>query len=1502
MAKYRWGFETIENGNSIFTECLPIVEDGTSLDYAQQTNEVFYRAKLNGTITFRFDIFDYIIDAGYNAVHIVVLQRYDETESDFVEVWRGKFTLTDCTINYDTHTIDVTPETIDRYTAVHDNLEKEYNLVKLKAQMKPVNILVRPCLQIYKYGSSKIANFIGGNSWDSECDSSSNVNDLKDTFKFSELRDCIWFTGVVKSGVNAGKNVVYYGRFLFLGSDMVVPMDGRIYNTDGTYTEETATYICVIHHDNGHKWLFSIQQDGTLDLAMACFYDDRSGSDNNESYTEGDIFEDTFLCWDRVFGRTICQTTADDVTIDGTTYTLYDISSSDMAGINLNYNKVMQKAFASIEPSIDTDVEPTSWPQDTHDRYFVKPANTPTKHYWAASPETWIDVAYWWWATAQEAEVEEKLTAKRKINDCYDYRSVIQKLLGKAGVFPQYIISYCLGGTNDYVGTRTDLRITPRSNVISSYYDTPAQNAPITLAKVLNMLKTVYQCYWYIDNSGNFHIEHISFFDNGYSTTEDEPELIVDLGSELHTRTLNNKVYGQNQVKFDKQDMPEQYTFGWADSVTRPFIGYPINCLDKFVQQGNISEQNAADFDSDVDYVLSSPNDVSKDGFFLFALPAEGLDYSDTLKVENVTITDEIGDTFEVSIQNADAAFVKIHKTWWRYHLPCENINVNNEDTVALTTGSYKLQTLEFADTAMADIIGNVDNCNKIIRTQQGDGHIKTLSINLNSLATKADLLFNFVGRWYYLRGTALGASITISVNGESVTIDVSNNTFKYRYKEPIAALDFSGTDVVSVNFTDCDNLNNLTSADEMFKNCTELLAVDFANKTFGAITTANDMFAGCSELTTLICPPTASWKADLDFSDCPNLTLESLNDLINDFLYSFDSGTHTITPNSTMWNALDGAVQDDIIARATAKGWTIAIPAQYSVTGTSAGSVVYATINGNAVEIDVVGGNWSYNYNTPISSIAFTNDTNLQTIDFSLSDGLASLTSLDNAFKGCTMLTAADFTNCDLTNVVSAADCFAACTALFDVTIPANSWKPDVDFSDCALIAYAEMADIINGLYTYATGTHTITFNSTYWDNLTQPQQQTISDAAQLKGWTTNAVMVVYVIRGKSTNIGGTETFAITFSNTGRITINVTVDSNGKWQYQYSGVNITDLSDSFISNNTITEIDWSDADDLTHCIFANRAFAGCTALTTFIAPQTFENVAESQNMFQNTLNLNISLPNATFASATNISRMFLVTAGLVGSSNTTSISLPSATFASATDATSMFQDLRNLQSIDISSATFASLTDATSMFQNTYSLTSIYWSNSLDLGNLVYMGRPNQDVGMFESCGITNLVLRGQTFKSVRFATAAFYLPNAQEIDLHDATFEDLQDAQVMFIGKASNQPTTHIDLSTATFASCTNSKRLFDRQVALTTLDVPQNSTAIKPSSSVADTPIDLHLSPLTYASMLKVANWLSDLSGYSAHTCTFKSTAWSALSTAEQNTIDGILSGKNWNRAIA
>lgn len=1536
--QYRWGF--IEN--DVFVECNPIVDDDTALDYTQESGQIFYRAKINGSLAFRFE-FDAILAKGYNYTHIIVLQWYDNSDDTWKEMWRGQFALTDCEIDFDTNTISVQPTTLDRYTAILDALESEYNLVKLSAKLTPVNILIRPCTQIYLAGNTRISNYVGGNSWDAECEQATPI--VLYNGNWLQLRNCAWFYLDYTSGQYAGKHAVYFMRFVMPESpfdfyDVTMPVDGRVYNSDGTYVEDTLQ--CRLFDNLANRWEFYIT-DGGGNEVMTIWYDkanDTAYGDNYWNSHEGSMIENSYFRWDRFYGRTICQSELASVTIGGNTYDLYDIENMDIAG-NYNYNKFIKYVAAETYPTIETSSDPTGWPESAEGRYFVKPQNTSTRKYFPIAAESWGSVSYWFYASAMAETIETLLVTSRTIRDGYDLRNAIIRLLMKADWQGQYVISGILGGSQDYAGYRFLPVITAKSNVISSYYDTPAQNAPISLGMIFTMLKQVYKIYWYIDENNNLHLEHISYFDNGYQYTEDEPAILVDLTSKMHTRTYESKVFGQNKIKYDKQDMPQQYTFSWMDKQTMAFTGFPIYCNDQYVNKGGKEDNNIGNFDTDVDFILTAPSEVSKDGFVLFALPFYNNAYQHTLRIETISIVDENGDDYELKVQNAEGAFAKIHENMWRYALPCENVTINNLPTTAITTGRYKLQTIEFADESMADILREISNCNMAIRTQQGDGYIKTLSINLNSLAAKADLLFNFIGRWYYLRGTALGSSITISVNGESVTIDVSSNVFKYRYNTPISALTFNAADVVSVNFADCDSLDELTSTADMFKNCTELLAVDFGNKRLGAVTDAEDMFARCDQLTTLICPPTSTWKADLNFEDCPLLTTESVYSLI-DYLFLYESGTHTITFNQTMWNALDPDVQTDIETKANAKGWQIGMAAAYFISGTSSASVVYATINGDAVEIDVEGGLFNYGYRSPITSIAFTGDTNVQTINFSASDGLAGVASLDNAFKDCTMLTSVDFTNCDLTNVVSASDCFANCSALTNLTIPSGTWKADVDFSTCPLLVYAEMLDIIGGLYAYTSGVHTITWNTTYWDSLTQAQQQTISDAASAKGWTTNAVAVIYTISGYTSV--ASETFTITFIRDGAElpelpeTIAVNADGNGYFEHQYRNKKIYRLDRAFDANSTITSIAFDEEFD--ECVSMNYAFRQCVmtsvdmrnarfgklknaneaflsaqritqinfSSTTLAAlesaPQmfnftyaltqidgcenfTFTNLQNAYGMFGNMRAIgSLDLSSATFGEVTNAFKMFEASSGL------TAVDLSAATFAKATTIANMFYNCTYLADIDLSAATFIDTTDASYMFYHCDRLLSLTL-------NATFANLQNARA-MFNYCALsTSISLPNATFASTTDVWGMFSSCKMTTLSIPNATFALATNAQY-FLQDTKTLVTLNLPL--ATFASITECRNIFNNCDSLSSIDVPQNSTAILATSNPTNTPMNISKSPLTYQSMLNIANWLSDLTNYSSHTCTFNASVWNALSTAEQANIQGILQSKNWNLATA
>ena len=1570
--KYRWGF--LESG--VFTECKPIIEDDTALDFSQQSNEIFYRAKINGSLAFRFE-FEDILAKGYNYEHVIVLQWYDAANDEWKECWKGRFCLTDCEIDFDTNTITVQPETQDRYTKILDHLEDEYNLLKINPTQQPVTMQIRPIVQLYSIGSGKVTNITSNGYYEQDVNTvAPQIYDYFMQHSHATGDGAFYFAVPVDAnGANYfcmpkaactlwvqdmnDTNYFFFGYFPLDSTNETETTinDAQIYTYDaltGTKTLiETITAKCFYDTSNRDTY-FSFRYNN-YDYEVH-YETEEIGADTPYSYRLPTGWGFVKARANQFVSRILLHTDATTVTIDGRIAPAIPLDQvNDIAPI-ANYNKIVPLDVTDIFAQAEFQTEVTQYGLADQEGYFVKYNDGTTNYFRPVNISEWCLHSMWAFPLDKG---QDAYTQPLTIRDCYTLPSVIFRLMKKADVMINFVDNptyseFLFGNDNHITETAFYLCLTPRSNIISSYYDSPALNAPITLAAVFNMLKSLYQVYWYIDENNYLHFEHISYFDNGYSYTEGEPALLVDLEAHTHTRTKSNKAFGQNKIKFEKSNMPQQYKFSFDDKQTIPFDGYPLKCEDNYIQKGQIEEKTIGKFDVDVDYILATPNEFSKEGFVLLACPYVGGVRNFDLGIKkNIRIVDEEGDAYTYNLQNYDCAVAFIQKYWWRYALPCENVNINNESETAITTGKFKDQAIEFADELMAEVLQDVSNANKTIRTQQGDGKIKNISINLNSLAAKGDLLFDFIGRWYYLKGTALGNSISISINGETITISVSNNVFKYKYKEPIAALTFDAADVVSVNFADCDSLDNLTSTQNMFKNCTELVAVDFANKKLAAVTDATDMFTGCANLTTLICPQTSTWHPDISFEDCPALTLDSVYSLI-EYLFVYESGAHIITFNQTWWDALDAETQTDIETKANAKGWQIGMAAAYYITGYSAANTVYATINGNAVEIPVTAGAFSYNYRNPITSISFEGDGDVTDIDFSLSDGLASVTSLNNAFKDCVGLTSVVFTNCDLSNIATASDAFANCGALYTLTLPANSWQPDLDLSD-TVIMYAEMSNVVSGLYNYSSGVHNITFNSTIWDSLTQAQQQIIFDAASLKYWTTNAVAVVYYIRGKST--AASETFTLQFIQFGSLTpdvaetISVNVDGNGDWECQYINKKIYSLNATWYNKQTITSLDFSNADDMLSCVDMAQAFQRCYALTSInLSGKTLANVVDCSEAFNGlTAMPTINLHDATFASVTNTFAMFSIALSEVGNLVTTSIDLSNATFANATDVSFMFYQQTHLTTLLMPISTFASVTDVSSMFR----LTKI---STLTLPSATFAS-VNDATEMFRESDIQTISLPYAIFGNTTIGKSMFYKTKTETLNLPLATFASVTDAEQMFnenyklatielpsatfasvtnalgmfsiSGAGAGQVvTTLIDLSNATFANVTNMRRFIGNQRKLQTLKIDsatfasvtnsqewayycnllanvttsEGATMPSLSATASDTPMPMQACPLTYASMLSLAKLVRDLTGYSAHTCTFKASAWNALSTAEQNNIDSILSGKNWTRAIA
>lgn len=244
------------------------------------------------------------------------------------------------------------------------------------------------------------------------------------------------------------------------------------------------------------------------------------------------------------------------------------------------------------------------------------------------------------------------------------------------------------------------------------------------------MLRDACGCYWYINSSNQLIIEHISWFKNGgsYSGTQ---AIGIDVTAAENTRNGKSLAFGTNEYSYDKIEMPERYQYEWMDTTTEQFKGSAIEVLSSFVEAGKIEEINIAAFNSDLDYMMLNPSDVSEDGFALMCCNVENGEYKTT--IDELTA----GGVSTYKVQNGRLAMIALQPMFLISDMPSWNIKVNGLQTTAKGIQRKKQQTLQIP-------VGSVEpNMQLLVQTGIGVGEIKTMSIRLSSRMAKTTLIYD---------------------------------------------------------------------------------------------------------------------------------------------------------------------------------------------------------------------------------------------------------------------------------------------------------------------------------------------------------------------------------------------------------------------------------------------------------------------------------------------------------------------------------------------------------------------------------------------------------------------------------------------------------------------------------------------------------------------------------------------------------------------------------------
>ena len=715
----------------------PIYKADLAKEYNKEQNEQFYRATLEGKLTFQRDDYAWILAQAFDFEYIITLYISYDAGYSWDEYWTGNFWKTDCEFNEDSQTVIVQPTVKDQYTNVLAGIEKEFNLIDLTPEIALVMADKRPMVQVYVPGQSVIGCFLSGMWWEQECEPESDENKLSEAGngKLNFALNKTMTIAEVSGSMTPQLPNIFSKEFL--GTDRFNPQaqgtqefTASGYKLAYSYTASSGgsqfSWTIVRVSDNVSLWRYTVQNQVPPMLPVEITLTPISGSGATGNVT-------LFIHDLPVYSRLVCDTQT--IVTGGQTLNTYEIPVEDIVPNNRNYHYVIRYNFPeTIVFSTDLVTTPTQWGIYQPGQYYFNPADNPILGLGEAFPvarDSWVFVSVWFVFSAIDWLVESSARKQFTIKDVYPLSSVISVLLSKIAPEithePVEEYSEFLYGETP-IGIEQTLLITPKSNIISSGYDQPAQKAPITLKSVLDMLRDCFRCYWFIDDQNRFRIEHIQYFRNGGSYS-DEPVVGVDLTEQEVTRSGKKWAFARSQYKFDKPGMAARYQFGWMDDVTQLFEGYPIDIISKYVNPDSIEQINISQFTSDIDYILLNPNEISKDGFVLMA-GIEGNSGEYTLPYYNFQIngTDHY-------LQNAYVAFCFLQR-YYAYDMPALRYRIKDTDIEALGIKKLKTQDIRFP------LLHDID-LNQLIKTTLGEGVIDKLSINLSSRNANATLKYD---------------------------------------------------------------------------------------------------------------------------------------------------------------------------------------------------------------------------------------------------------------------------------------------------------------------------------------------------------------------------------------------------------------------------------------------------------------------------------------------------------------------------------------------------------------------------------------------------------------------------------------------------------------------------------------------------------------------------------------------------------------------------------------
>lgn len=695
-----------------------IYSNDLSMDISPESGQEFTRRKLSGTLVFQREDFVFIAEKSIEAEMTLKITR-SKDKGAFYDYYISKFSKTDCSWNYDNRTVSIKVETDDGYTDVLAGLDKEFDLIKLSPKIQKCMVVKRPCVQLHIENDSSVTSYASGTYWEQDV-----IND-------AGLTQNMWAFSSFMLTFTMSNGTIYTGVLYRNNVSSGTNYEGTAYDDKGLYRMEIA--------------MNTVDTSGTTTFKIY-------GINNGTLYWEGETYagvsENGELLWEDTINMQMVTPPVTNVTMTWrsnyiqsriltdrqsmTGYDLYRITSEDALEINPNYKYGAKVSFSNVVfvSARKTDT-PNKWGMDSNGKYFLPPEDE--GGYLPLSKSNWTNSSYWFKYNDSVNEIDRIGRNSFVLNDAYPIYSVIQVLLNEIApgithsnttAYSQFLYS----GSDPISHKDINLIITPTSNLKKAGYDQPAMKAPITLGEVLSMLYNTFKLKWHIKDS-KLIIEHIQYYYNG-GTYESEQQIGLDLTTTIQPSNNKSWCMGQNSFEYDKDNSPERFQFSWANDVTEPFEGYPIEVKSNTVQKGNIEEITVGKFTSDVDFILSNPNQIADDGFVVMSCF-----YNNTLRQYTLPFVERTISGFTYNLQNGYLAYIVLQPDYWVYDMPGRTLIINNAEYVAQSVTRKMKQSIKFPTYDDIDPMA-------LIKTDLGVGKIDKCTVSLSTRMNNVTLKY----------------------------------------------------------------------------------------------------------------------------------------------------------------------------------------------------------------------------------------------------------------------------------------------------------------------------------------------------------------------------------------------------------------------------------------------------------------------------------------------------------------------------------------------------------------------------------------------------------------------------------------------------------------------------------------------------------------------------------------------------------------------------------------